>query len=371
MKAIESKTIARNVVPDENKGDLLFTGTVAGGDNADIDQKKDPYVYSTQFSFALLNNNYINSQHRIDRSQQPFDESLFTENLKQDLQTLSADEIVEKYGTHVIVEAFIGLGIHAQFRSVNIAHNKEESVYENALYYVAKMVYDNYSATDVQKKAVTVNYGTTSTFEFKGGDHSLIPSIILKGNEIIRNWKEEEFDRWKESYDVNETLVKLPDNGLIPIYSMINDATLQTEIKEAVVRYIKSKQPECTGTIPLTISEEIGNGICHYNTDRSDCKTIGVLGSLYNKQMDDTYPLFLYSNETGERLSFEGDLECGMTKSGIIGYCYKEKINQDLDMLVEITDGKQYRYILNYGIDYGNNWKVTGSTIYTKRINQL
>ena len=87
--------------------------------------------------------------------------------------------------------------------------------------------------------------------------------------------------------------------------------------------------------------------------------------------MSDTLPLYLYSNEDTERLSFEGILNSGMVKMGIIGYCYNKRTGYDCDELVEITDGAQFNYILNGEGYYNDGWKENGIRIYTKQINKI
>ena len=134
LKAIERSANFKEFVPAENSDDLLFTGTVAGGSFWDIGHAKSPVDYSSQYTFALLNNNHIHSRQVIDTQLTSLNESLFTEDAQYYLQKLSADNIVHLYGTHVIVDAVVGLATNAMFRSVNLGPT-DESIYENAYYY--------------------------------------------------------------------------------------------------------------------------------------------------------------------------------------------------------------------------------------------
>lgn len=364
LNDIKKRTGFGSVVPQENRNDLLFTGTFMERGKGNVSQASDPFDYSSQFSFVLLNNNFINARHLINSLS--LNDKYFTDEFKSDLQTLNADEIITKYGTHIIVEAFVGLATHAIFRSINIAYT-ESSAYGNALYYASKLVNPQYA----KNSAIKVNYGTTTLVEFKGGDSSLIPTLAVNNDEVIQSWNEAEMAKWRASYGKNEALIQLRERGLVLLYSMIKDVELQAKIKDATIRYIKSKQLDIITTIPLIVYEQIdGNGY-YYNTARQDCKAIGVLASLYKTQKEGTSPLYLYSNDNTERLSFDGNLGGDMVNQRVIGYCYKELVNNQYDVLTEITDGIKYQYMLNGKADYSDKWQETGVRIYTKRINRL
>lgn len=373
LKTIERNTEMKEVVPSENSGDLLFTGTVAGGHNWDIHQLEDSFGYSSQFSFVLSNSNYIRSKHVIrtlNGQHIPFDDGLFTDKLISDLQTLPANEIIEKYGTHIITRAYLGLAIHSMFSSINIAYDNRSS-YDNMQYYDAKLRDSKHEATTDQSDAIKVNYGTTTVAEFKGGDSELMPLLITHNNVIVQSWNEADLSRWRSSYDdSNSTLLKLDKGGLIPIYSIISDETLKAEIKEATVKYIKSKQLDFVSTIPLTLYKELESNKYHYNKYLPDSTPVGMLGSLYGVHIAGTYPLYQYSNEHTERLSFDSNL-ADMKNCGVIGYCYKKQFNSSYDVLTEITNDTQYLYILNDNVEYSDDWQKTGVEIYVRKIDRL
>ncbi len=371
LKKIEQKTDAKDVVPSENAEDRLFTGSLSGASNWDIEQQEDPFEYSSQFSFVQTNYNYTVSRHHIVQYHD-FDERLFTDQLLGDLNTLSADEIIAKYGTHIIKEGYMGIAIHSQYRS--IATSPTTSLFENAGYYFALLNDVNHQATEHQKLAISENYGTTTSVDFKGGDLDLMPRLTTEqNNKVIGSWNEAELTAWIESHtDTNLTLIKIGSGGLIPLYSIISDATLSDELKQATIKYIKSKQLDNISTTPLTLFQQPNGGTYHYNTARTDCIALGTLASLYNEQIAGTHPLYLHDTDKGERLSFMSNLsEDNASNNGVIGYCYKDQLNNRYDELKEITNGTQYVYVLNGNVEYSEEWTLTGNVIYTEKIDRL
>ncbi len=369
LEAIETRGNFKDVVPVENLNDLLFVGSAVKDSHWESELTQYPFEYSSMFSFAALNNNYKHGCQLINTQQTTLNEALFTDILQSDLQELTPEEIIEEYGTHVIIEAVVGLATHATFRAVSLT-NREESIYDNALYYASKLVYDNYTPTTSQREALATSYCTTTLVEFKGGEPTLIPTMHITNSATPPiAWNETELSNWRQSCDASETLVEIPEKSLIPLYSLISDATLQAKIKEATINYIKSNQPNYIVTTPLVVYKEINGKGYHYNTDRADCEAIGVLAALYDKQMPGTSPLYLYANKETERLSFDSNLESDMTKIGVIGYCY-EASEYRCDKLIEKTDGIHYQYMLNEG-DYSKEWKETGVCIYTKQMTRM
>ena len=78
---------------------------------------KTEYSYSSKYSFASLdairNLKYVHINDEVSRLSQ-----YLSDSFKEDLERLSPDRVVERYGTHVLTDFIIGGRYKLLFRSV-------------------------------------------------------------------------------------------------------------------------------------------------------------------------------------------------------------------------------------------------------------
>lgn len=348
------------VVPAENKGDLLFTATITAHDDFD-----KPYDYSSQYTFAYEGSGAKIAIQRL-LTLSPKWSSWLSDEFRQDLEESSPEAIIERFGTHVLKNAYLGYSIRTLYRSV-VADNEPELLRTAITGMGArqKTIYKTPNVTitypeDIVKK----NHGGTIVVSFQGGDNKTLPHIQLTPNEVIGDPMN--ITPWARSCN-NETyaLTTLSGQDLIPIYDVVTDPTKKQQIKEAVVAYIKARQLPLQNTAPIF---QASNGKYHrYYTsykelsERSDdCQ--GVIGSVFVRREPDTVPLYIKNH----RLSLVSEPNGSET---IIGYVY-EKPSNDLDCIYEISDGKSFAYTTEQKNAYGGKgtWKLTGNYFYTKKV---
>ena len=360
--------VSRNdiILPNENLGDNLFTQTIEGTE----------YDYSSQYSFTYHLSRYTHERHSINMI--PSSTLIFrylSDRFKDDLEQCSPIEIIQMYGTHVIFKAHLGSRIGTFYRSVVSGENKIE-IMNQGLQSREKTIFERQNITiTLDPDKVSQNYGGRILVEFKGGDFSALPYISLLPNTVLDDPMN--ITEWSNSLnESNFALTKLSANDLIPIYTFIEDPVKKQEIKSAVIEYIKSKQLTILKTTPIL---EVSDGkhnkfFTSYDDFRNSFEEgssyvcNGIIGSLFVEQQPGTVPLYLYSNGTSDRLSLDLNLSDNrnMTIKGIIGYVYKENNNRKLDILEEISNGKDYAYVGS--IRKIGNWKKTGNEFYTKRV---
>lgn len=351
----------------ENSNDLLFTGTLTEGEG----KFSSPYDYSAQYTFiceqsdntALRRSIVLFSGKRL----APYVSDTFTEDVK----TFTPQEIIKKYGTHVIRCAYLGNRIRNLYRTVVIS-SKDECLLaasygaEARRQKIYKTAYDQ----SVPSAEVAKNYGGTTVVEFNGGDSEKLPDAVPDAPMDISAWM-------KSLLPSNYSLTTLSGNDLIPLYELITDKATGDKLKEATVAYIRSGQLSVLKTHPL-LQVCKGNRYRYFNSvddllenAAEDDRAVGIIGSLFDGYQPGASALYLYSNTETDYLSFDSGLadKLQMDLKGEIGYCYAMR-GDNLDTLYEITDGAHYAYTLENKIQYGEKgaWRKTGKEIYMKKV---
>lgn len=354
-------------VPTENKDDLLCTATITG-----LMRFKEPYDYSTQYTFMY---NDLGASMSIMQLISPKNQdwtSLLTDDFREALELLSPEDIIDRYGTHILVKVQLGYTVRTLYCSI-VAEN-ESAILNTAttgMYARRSTVYKSSNIPDTYpEEEVKKNYGGTIAISFQGGDPKHLPSINFTNDkrEIIGGPMD--ISPWIQSANEgNCALTTLTGEDLIPIYEVIADPIKKQQIKEAVIAHIKGHQLSLQQTAPIF---QASDGYYHrYYTSYKEltakadiCQ--GVIGSVFIRHEPGTVPLYLSSNGKNHRLTLEPAPNGDGT---IIGYVY-EKESDDLNCIYEISDGKNFAYTTEEKDAYGDKgtWKPTGNSFYTKKV---
>lgn len=349
-------------VPAENRNDLLFTSTITEQENFNT-----PYDYSSQYSFAF---EYSGGKIVIQKLMilSPKWDSWLSDEFRQALEQESPEALIERYGTHILVNAHLGHTVRTLYRSV-VADSGNQLLQTIAAGLGARrstiINYPNITIT-YPEETVKKNYGGAIVVSLQGGDCDSLPPIRLTPNEVIGDpiiltpWID-------TSNEATYALTNLSGDDLLPIYEVITDPIKKQQIKDAVIEHIGSQQLPLQKTSPIYQADD---GACHrYYTSfakLSEKKDVcqGVIGSVFERYEQGTVPLYLSSTKEYDRLSLTPE-ETGI----VIGYVC-EKWNNGLDCIYEITDGKRFAYTREQKETYGEkgSWKPTGKCFYTKKI---
>lgn len=364
-------------VPESNRKDFLFTGTIL---NSEI--VKEPYDYSTQYAFAGDEFLVAHQRESLLLPMENYLSRYFTDRFKEDLQEMQPQELIDIYGTHLLMEVYLGHRIRTLYRAVVTSPESEllHTAGEGLLARQSEIYKLSGVNITVSDKEVSRNYGGAVVVEFCGGDYTKLPHPVLLPNELVNGPMD--VTPWRLSVNKeNFALVGISNHGLkpVPIYNLIEDPAKQIQVKEAVIQYIKSKQIRQIETAPII---QAFNGKSHrYFTSYSDFETLsdwtytchGVIGSVFKKQYPETVPLYLFSDGTNDRLALSeySDIPKGYSLKGTFGFVYKDYVS-GLQTIYEITDGTHFAYTTEskktYGSDEGKRWTPTGKEFYTKKI---
>lgn len=157
----------------------------------------------------------------------------FTEEFKNDLETKSADEIIQTYGTHILKAILIGERMDYLYR---YADDKNSNSYNWFMYNMHKYfsqgpyVWGNEPEKGSPLKEnlyIEVVDGTRPN-----PNVWMVDITNFKGERIM-------FDGWENMTDANLTLVDFRSNdGLEPIYNLVSDPDKKEALKKAYEKYL-------------------------------------------------------------------------------------------------------------------------------------
>jgi len=362
-------------IPSEYEDDLLFTGTISNSDH--FSDKDD---YSSQYSFVCEEPTWTQIRVRSKTLSAKYLIPYLTERFKNDLEDLSPQALIEGYGTHVLITAYLGSRVRSLYRAV-IATDK--SNYAQPAFYGLearrKEIYKMPNiTTEEPEKEVAKNNGPAIYIEFCGGDKKYIPYLQLTPNEVIGDPMD--LTQWYKSLNSsNCALSELHGKDMIPLYELVADPTKKEQIKKAIQKYIHENQLQKVLTTP--IYQGI-NGMHHryfisykdYSENAENTWTCeAALGGLYINRQPETEPLYQYTNGQNDRFSSEyySDGIDGMHFLRIAGYTCKSYKSQSTTILYEIWNGQDdYAYTTEDKQSYGKNgsWIKTGEEWNIKAI---
>lgn len=164
-------------------------------------------------------------------------EFYITDDFKSDCQSLTAEKLVEKYGTHTLLTLFTGAKLSLDYQAEYTGSDRRNAV-ENSFRLGLSDCFGLISGfVDPLDRSTFKGVAQPRiTFEAIGGDPSKISVDERSANNPVVNTTE-----WIES--INEEtarFVYLHDmNGLLPIYNLISDTQKKEEVKDYIDDYIK------------------------------------------------------------------------------------------------------------------------------------
>lgn len=340
--------------PTSANSDYYFTGTLGAA------SANSAYYMSTQWWRAQ-----IGSFPALRASMLRY----LSKEFEADLQTLSADEIVEKYGTHFISRAIVGNAVRWLYSAyVPLTGSNMPISVERGFATVRNTMLGSGMTLDAMQKqlASLENYGAVMSVSFSGGDTSVVEFDPETG--LVTG-----VDAWWETDDASRyALISFGDNGLHPLSEAIPNEAMRYAVDQAAARHIKAAQKKLDKVVPLF---QNSNGtIYRYVTSASESSRLaeqgitahGVLGALSSVRTERTsLPLYTMTDASGNQIL---SLIQPDDSWSCLGYVYPSR-NSESVSLYEITDGSRYAYTIEASNSYGprKEWHPTGVVFYLLR----
>lgn len=220
----------------------LFTGDF----NRKFDETQklnNKYSYATAF--------YIIKQRAMSLLLDPQEiaNQFLTANFKNDIQNLSAQKIVEKYGTHVLTN--ITLGAKMEINYTTESNTREIiSATDAGVKFAAANIFgiDINQTTNISSKST--NFNQRLRYRTFGGDGTkgLLGTINLDQSSLpvlnIQNWQ-------STCTRENAVLVDIGNNGLKPITDFINDSSKKAMVEQYINEYFEVNKVKITDYIKV------------------------------------------------------------------------------------------------------------------------
>lgn len=312
-----------------DKDTAFFSSTISNNDYL-----KTQYSYSDKYSFASLdairNLKYIHINDEVSRLSQ-----YLSDDFKEDLNRLSPDRIVERYGTHVLVDFIIGGRYKLLFRSV-ITNTRDASTKRSTVSSGFKSSLDKIGFSYNLESSETIDESMARENQYKelyvlfyGGSGTNMRYDLEKGGPTSVD-----IQSWEKSVSLgNSCLTNINWKETHPIYDFISDPTKKEQIKVAVLKYIKASQlKELKLKLLYSYDYEerkhlvtIDPGIA----DRfPDWRFLNHEGYILAEQIPGTIPLYEYKNDRTldfyeTTISNYNIINPLYEKTMILGYVYK------------------------------------------------
>ena len=315
----------------------------------------------------ILSNNWIRSEIVKVHPTQYYIQQTLTDEFIADTATLKPSALIEKYGTHFLVNASLGVSVRTLYGAYVDGASSEKVALAYKGYQFSEQALIDKLGPDLSLTLAGVNnYGATMTKTFSGGDTSLIEYDPQTG-------KLGDTSSWQESMNHdNLALITLSEGDIRPLSDAIKDQSLSRQIDIAISNHITGSKIKAESTVPLL--QNTNGRVYRYVTsydeslqlaDKGGLKFYGVLGSLYKNMTNGAIPLYSHVSTDGNQIL---SLIQPTNDWERIGYVMKERTDNTVS-LYEISDGTRFAYTIEAANSYGprNEWHPTGVVFYLLR----
>lgn len=158
-----------------------------------------------------------------------------TPEFTQDLQTKSPQQIVNDYGTHVMLDIYTGAKMDILFQSETSNQNREHAA-RVGIKVGMKDIFDVDVTNDVNTSSSNQNFSKKLSYKTRGGDPS---KGLMNDLNLDQNNPKISISAWQNSSTPsNSVLVDFGSNGLILIYDLVKDAVKKAQLKAYVDQYL-------------------------------------------------------------------------------------------------------------------------------------
>lgn len=312
------------------------------------------YEFSTKYSFARADIIKRNRHYQLDASPSALT-SYLSKNFTDDLDDLTASEIIKKYGTHVLLNIEVGGIYKANYKSQIVEEKSKTTKTKAVKAGISKVLgmiginLESSSTTTSDTQLETKNIDWEFEITSYGGTRNGVTLSFSSQNSVPTTTIS--IDTWAASVDdTHSVLVGINWENAYPLYDFISDATKKQELKNAIAAYLENTKVDLLELVPL------------YRIDRSDTK------NTYNVYGDNRLDSLLHQAPNAKY----------RTNEGVIGYVLKESVDMYCEPLYSIDntrtkntftvmgDSERHRY-LEVQSGYKDR-KYDGQTGYAYRI---
>jgi len=212
----------------ESNGMTLFKHTITDAFPGQ-DALSDKYIYA-QYEYAITwktIRTYLGDAEVKD---------YLTPEFKSDVQNLTPENLVKKYGTHILSGVTLGAKFNVYYQAKSSGSDKLHSSIVGFTY-ALKQVFGVMSGFADPLKPVDINAVSEPklVYEAIGGDPSKVNRIVANGKTQIR------FNEWVSTCTEDKALFT-NIVSMSPLYELIDDPAKKAAIKDYITSYIEQNQ---------------------------------------------------------------------------------------------------------------------------------
>lgn len=250
---------AYDYVKEVNKKQTFGT-TISGGDKDKTqystsnfsltNDNQNNYTYSGKYSYATYESWFrIKSIDFTDDVTVELLKNYLTPDFTAYLSNYSAEQIVQTYGTHILLGIDIGGRLKYDYRGSIVKEatfdKKLEAIKAGFSLGIAKIFSVDLSADLTTEEKTTISNETTEKLfrgTFYGGNNS---GTSFSGDALGNTSQSINLVTWQQSINVNNASL-IGINRSVPIYEFITDPVKKQQVKAAVEKYISDRQINLT-----------------------------------------------------------------------------------------------------------------------------
>lgn len=290
---------------------------------------KDSSKTSNKYSYANVSSIIKQRIVTLNAPEDLIISNYLTEEFKVDINTMTPQQIVAAYGTHILTNIVLGAKLELSYRSITNNSDKKTAVTAGA---VANGLVKFFSlTTDISYNESLVKTNTEQTLSYHtvGGDANkgLIGEVLLdKPIEKVN------IGEWQNTLRPdNALLIDILKNGAIPIYNLISDPAKKEAVRIYVNQYLKNNEVRDLGDVPI-YSYYNASATDHYLTTVNQpfvgggFKNEGPQFYAFPEQKPGTVPVYSYYNAGATDHYFstlnQPSVGGGFLREGIMFYVY-------------------------------------------------
>ena len=379
----------------EIEKDSKFKGSTAEEPKeTTTDTDKVPYSFSLTYSSNSVSKETSTSKYsfgRVDIIKQHKQHLLpdatpsdlinyLTPGFKKDILNLSPNALIDKYGTHVLLDITTGGSYTSYFASEitnNTSYDSKRKMIEGVAGFVIGKLGLNFTSnlSKQQKEEYTRKQSNWSTSIMSRGGTTNGQTININSNDEISQTLS--LDSWAKTVDdQNSVLVDINFNKTYPLYDFINDPIKKQNVKNAVISYLTGKEKPILQIKPMhQLKSKNGDTWWVFSKDEVDFaqnaygdQYHGVIGYVVANPQTNTKPMYrMKSRKTGDTWYAFSKTEADYAVAkwneisyGIDGYIYStEQANTKPMYRLKSKNTSDTWYVFNWAdvLNAQNKWK--------------
>jgi len=298
---------------------------IIGSFSAEIkDNFGESRVSNSSYMFSTSTNRIIRDAYNI-KDREDLDKYL-TERFKSDLENMTYSQIIQRYGTHVMLGGVLGARLDYHYS----VKKKSGTYASNLEALVSAKVEANISAFKVEGGgSLTFDKQTEFNRSFEESSESAKTLVFGGKPEYAQSVQsKKDYDSWINSIEGNEVWIDYYHNSLLPISELITDNLRKLALEAAINEHLDSNKIEITNEPP----PEWPNV---YET-----KSFSIPGELeVNGNVFNQPKVQIYFNEI-DGMHTDGMAEMKRQEYKTVAFLFSLEIK-------EVNDGNQYIFIYN------------------------